>query len=211
MSVPLKQKSAVSSAPVQAHLRKTFLAGAFAVIPIAVTVVIVVYAERLTTAPIERLTGRHVYGLGLVLAAVLIYAVGLFVTSFVGRTLLRWTDAILNRLPLLRELYKAWKQVSLSPGGGEGIYGKVVLVPDGPPGAPLVLAFSTGEPIAPGATHVAAFVPNVPNPVTGRVVFVRLVDVVPTTLSAEEAFKMLLSSGNYVSAEIAVALAAHPV
>ena len=190
----------------QAHFRKTFLAGAFAVIPVAVTVVIGIYAEH-ATRPLSRpIFGRDVEGLGILVALVLIYVAGLFVTSLVGRVLLGWTDALLDRLPLLRELYRAWKQVSLSPGGGEGIYGKVVLVPDGPPGSPLVLAFSTGETIAPGATHVAAFVPNVPNPVTGRVVFARVADVVPTTLSAEEAFKMLLSSGNYVPAELATAL-----
>ena len=191
----------------QAHLRKTFLAGAFAVIPVAVTAVIVVYAEHATRPLTRPIFGRDVVGLGVVLAVVAIYVTGLFVSNSIGKTLLRWTDKLLHRVPLLRELYTAWKQVSLSPGGGEGIYGKVVLIPDGPPGSPRVLAFSTGEPIAPGAGHVACFVPNVPNPVTGRVVFARIDDVIASTLSAEEAFKLLLSSGNYVPTEVVVALA----
>ena len=190
----------------QDHLRRTFLAGTFAIVPIAVTIAIVVYAEGVTRGPLARV-GLDVPGVGLVVALVLIYATGLFVTSVVGKLLLRWTDALLDRLPLLRDLYKAWKQVSLSPGGGEGIYGRVVLVPDGPPGSPLLLAFSTGEAIAADAVYVAAFVPNAPNPVTGRVVFVRRADVIPTTLTAEDAFKLLLSSGNYVPGDVATALA----
>ena len=190
----------------QDHLRKTFLAGAFAIIPVAVTIAIVVYVEGVTRGPLARV-GLDVPGLGVVVALAVIYATGLFVTSVVGKVLLRWTDALLNRLPLLRDLYKAWKQVSLSPGGGEGIYGRVVLVPDGPPGSPWILAFSTGDAIAPDATHVAAFVPNAPNPVTGRVVFVRREDVIATTLTAEDAFKLLLSSGNYVPIEVATAIA----
>lgn len=185
-----------------AHLRKTFLAGAFAAIPVVVTIAIVVYVEHLTRVLTRPIFGQEVPGVGVVIAIVLIYFVGLFVSSIVGRFFIRLTDRILHRLPLLRELYVAWKQISFSPGGGEGIYGKVVVIPDGPPGSPRVLAFSTGEPIAAGASLVACFVPNVPNPVTGRVVFVPSADVTITTLTAEEAFKILLSSGNYVPAEL---------
>ena len=183
---------------VQHHLRNTFLAGAFAAIPIAVTVAVVIYVERMTKVP----GLEHIPGLGILLAVILIYLTGLFVSSIIGRFFLDLLDRIMSRLPLLRELYKAWKQVSFTPGGGEGIYGKVVLVPDGR-GLQHVLAFSSCEPIGPGSETVAVFVPNAPNPVMGRVAFVSRRDVIVLNITAEEAFKLLLSSGNYVPAELA--------
>jgi uncharacterized membrane protein len=102
-------------------------------------------------------------------------------------------------------LYKAWKQVSLTPGGGEGIYGKVVLVPDGR-GEQHVIAFSSGECVSKDCEIVAVFVPNAPNPVTGRVAFVHRKDIIVLDMTSEEAFKLLISSGNYVPTELAAAM-----
>lgn len=186
---------------IQNHLKKTMLSGAFAAIPIAITVAIVMYIEQSTRAPL-RTVGLNIPGLGIVLAVILIYLTGLFVSSIVGRFFLNKLDQLLQRLPLLRDLYKAWKQISFTPGGGEGIYSKVVLVPDGR-GTQHVIGFSSMEPIGTSAETVAVFVPNAPNPVTGRVAFIGRRDVIELNISAEEAFKILLSSGNYVPSEVA--------
>ena len=188
----------------QTHLRTTFLAGAFAIIPIAVTVAVVIYAESMTRGPL-RGTPLDFPGSGILIAVVLVYASGLIVSSVAGKYFLRLFDRTLDRVPLLRDLYKAWKQISFTPGGGEGIYAKVVLIPDGR-GVQHVMAFSSGETIAPDTDTVAVFVPNAPNPVTGRVAFVHARDLIVTSLSPEEAFKLLLSSGNYVPAEVATKL-----
>ena len=189
---------------ISAHLRTTFLSGAFAAIPIAVTVAIVMYVERLTREPLNSI-GLGYPGLGIIIALLGIYLTGLFVSSIVGKFFLRRLDKFLERVPVLRELYKAWKQVSFTPGGGEGIYGKVVLVPDGR-GEQHVLAFSSGECISSDCEIVAIFVPNAPNPVTGRVAFVHRRDLIVLDMTSEEAFKLLISSGNYVPPELAVAL-----
>jgi uncharacterized membrane protein len=189
---------------VNSHLRTTFLSGAFAAIPIAVTVAIIVYVERLTREPLRGI-GLGYPGLGIIVAVLAIYLTGLFVSSLVGKFVLRRLDAALERVPVLRELYKAWKQVSLTPGGGEGIYGKVVLVPDGR-GEQHVLAFSSGDCVSKDCEIVAVFVPNAPNPVTGRVAFVHRKDIIVLDMTSEEAFKLLISSGNYVPAELAAAM-----
>ena len=185
----------------QSHLKKTMLSGAFAFIPIAITIAIILYIENMTRAPLAKI-GLNIPGLGIVLAIVLIYLTGLFVSSIVGKFFLTKLDQLLQRLPLLRDLYKAWKQISFTPGGGEGIYAKVVLVPDGR-GDQHVLAFSSLEPLSASSDSVAVFVPNAPNPVTGRVAFIRRNDIIELPISTEEAFKILLSSGNYVPAELA--------
>jgi uncharacterized membrane protein len=180
----------------QHHLRTTLLSGAFAVIPIAITIAIVIYIENATRAPLKSI-GLDFPGLGIVLAVLAIYLTGLFISSLVGRFFLRKLDHLITRLPVLNELYKAWKQISFTPGGGEGIYGKVVLIPDGR-GQQHVLAFTSGEPVCVHSETVAVFVPNSPNPVTGRVAFVHQRDLILLNMTSEEAFKLLLSSGNYV-------------
>jgi len=186
----------------KAHLRTAFLAGAFALIPVVVTVVVVLYVEQLTRRPLQAL-GLDVPGLGVVVALGLMYLCGLFVTSVIGRWVVRAFDRVLSRLPLLRELYDAWKQVSFTPGGGEGIYAKVVLVPCEESGRLRQLAFSTGEPIPGAGGLFCVFIPNSPNPVMGRVAFVDAADVTLLDMSIEEAFKVLLSSGNYVPEAVA--------
>lgn len=188
-----------------AHLRNTFLAGVFAVIPVAVTAFVLWYAEDKTRFVSVALFGHYVPLVGVGLAVLLIYGLGLFVTSFVGRFLLRTADRVLSRIPVLRDLYTAWKQVSLTPGGREGMYAKVVLVPSDT-GRHHLLGFTDGEPIAGAADTCCVFIPNVPNPVSGRLMFVRRDDCRVLSIGTDEAFKFLLSNGNYVPAEIGVTL-----
>ncbi|MGH7214822.1 MAG: DUF502 domain-containing protein, partial [Tepidisphaeraceae bacterium] len=142
---------------------------------------------------------------GVALAVIAIYLIGLFVTSFLGKWFLGLLDKLLMRLPVLKELYKAWKHVSLTPGGGEGVFGKVCLLPD-ETGQMMMLGFTSGEAIDGDADTLCVFVPNSPNPVQGKLYFARREKVRMTTLSAEEAFKVLLSTGNYVPSEVAGAI-----
>ncbi|HRI08409.1 MAG TPA: DUF502 domain-containing protein [Nannocystaceae bacterium] len=188
------------------HLRKTFLTGVFSAIPLGVTIFVVAYVEHLTREPAKALLGLDVPFIGVLLAVLLIYLLGLLVSSLVGKLLLRWLDRVLSAAPVLREVYQAWKQILLSPGGKEGIYSKVVLVPDGE-GDRMVLAFTTGEAIVGDPEHCCVFVPETPNPMAGTISIVPVARVIPLAIPAEEAFKMLLSGGNYVPPEVGAAIA----
>lgn len=191
------------------HARQTFLAGAFALVPIVVTVVAVAYVDGLTRFLSVRLTGRPVPLLGIFIAVAGVYAVGLAARSIVGRFFIGLTDRVLDRLPLLRELYRAWKQIGYAPDGGEGMYARVVLVPaDGGAGhgaggdsaagdAVLQLGFTSDPGGAGDAGRVWVFVPNTPNPVVGRLLFVERRHVWPLAIGVDEAFKLLISTGNY--------------
>jgi uncharacterized membrane protein len=183
--------------------RNTFLAGVFAAIPLVVTVFVLWYVDHLTREPLKEFVGIDVPFAGVGLALVGIFVLGLVVRSLVGRILLSALDRLLLKVPVLAELYKAWKQISLTPGGREGIYSKVVLVRLD--GDAWHLAFTSGEAIGAGSDAVCVFVPTTPNPMVGRVLFVPQARMRPTSLGAEEVFKFLLSGGNYVPDEVAVA------
>ena len=112
-------------------------------------------------------------------------------------------DKLLSRLPLLKELYQAWKQVVVTPGGGEGMYAKVVLVPlEGG----QMLAFTSGQPVEGDAQTWCVFVPNTPNPVMGRLYFVPRACCRELDITAEEAFKFLISTANYIPSQIGPAM-----
>jgi len=178
------------------HLRNTFLTGIFSAIPIVITVVVVWYVEKLTREPLKALTGVDTPFLGIAAAIALLYLLGLLVNSLVGRYLLRWLDALLRRVPVLKDIYEAWRQITLAPGGKEGIYAQVVLVPTSGDG--LAMGFTSGDPVAGNPDLCCVFIPGTPNPTAGRLVFAQRARCIPLGISAEEAFKFALSGGNYV-------------
>jgi uncharacterized membrane protein len=182
------------------HLRNTFLTGIFSAIPIVITVVVVWYIEKLTREPLKALTGVDTPFLGIVAAIGLIYVLGVLVNSIIGKCLLRWLDALLRRVPILKDVYEAWRHITLTPGGKEGIYAQVVLVPGG--GDCLTMGFTSGEPVEGNPDLCCVFVPGTPNPTAGRLLFVPRNSCINLGISAEEAFKFVLSGGNYVPAPV---------
>src|SRR5450755_3984448 len=152
---------------IQVHFRNKLVAGALAAIPLVVTVFILWYVDS-KARTIFRVDQPFV-GIGIALAG--LYLLGLFVTSFVGQFLLGAVDAVLRRLPGLRDLYRSWKQVALTTDTHDGIFAHVVLIPGESVGTHL-LGFTSGRPIEGDAKTWCVFVPASPNPTSGRLFFV---------------------------------------
>lgn len=184
----------------QKHLRNTLLAGVFAVIPIAVTVFLIYYVET-ETRQLFGLPKRFMF-VGVVIALVGIYLIGLFVTSVIGKWLLGLFDKLFVRMPMLGEAYKAWKHVSVTPGGKEGIYARCALIRD-ESNSLQMLGFTSGDPIEGNPDTLCVFVPNAPNPINGRLYFVPRSQCTLLDFGPEEAFKFLLSGGNYIPPGVA--------
>jgi uncharacterized membrane protein len=183
------------------HLRQTFLAGILSAIPIAVTGFIVWYVDNKTRFITEKLFGKPIPFLGVIIAIAAIYVCGLLATSLLGKFFLGIVDKILSRVPILRQLYIAWKQIALTPGGTEGTFSKVVLIPD-ETGATHLMGFCSGRPLDGDVNTFCVFVPAAPNPVNGRLYFVHREKCVFMDVSTEEAFKVILSTGNYIPPQI---------
>lgn len=200
---------------VQTHLRTTLLTGLFAFIPLAITIYIIWLVDEKTASIIEYLTahtpglaGKHIplAGLaGLVIIVAIVYLIGLAGSSLVGRWFLGHLDAVLSRLPVLRTLYISWKQVALTPGGTEGVFSHIVLVPESDD--LYAIGFSSMRPLPNDPQSVCVLVFNAPTPTTGRMFFVRRDRCVELPITAEEAFKVILSAGNYIAPELGAAMA----
>jgi uncharacterized membrane protein len=187
----------------QTHIRNKLVAGVLSAIPVGVTALLLWYVD----ASARSLFGIRYPLLGLVLAVLALYVLGLFVTSLIGRWILSGTDALLVHIPGLRDLYGSWKQMAFSPEGDEGIFARVVLIPD-ETGRMKMMGFSTRRPIEGDPETLCVFVPGAPNPTAGRLYFVPARACLLLDIPARVALKILISGGNYVPAELGRQLAA---
>ncbi len=189
------------STRLKVHLQRKFFAGTLAAIPLAVTGFILWWVDS---------NARGLFAvdyplLGIVVTVLGIYALGVFVTSLLGKYFLGLADWVLNRLPGFRDLYKTWKQIAVTPDNGDGIFAHVVLIPD-ETGRMRMMGFTSGKAIEGSADIVCTFVPASPNPTSGRLYFVPRSSCRFLQLGTQEALKFVISGGNYVPAAIGRAL-----
>jgi len=140
-------------------------------------------------------------GLGLVIAFVTITALGFLTANLVGKTLVEIGEAILNRLPVVRPIYKSLKQIfeTLFSNTGSS-FRRVALVEFPSPGmwSLVFLSQSASQDIAarlPDTEHVAAFMPCTPNPTTGFFFYVPRRDLIELDITVEAAMTLLMSAG----------------
>jgi uncharacterized membrane protein len=179
------------------HLRNKLLAGAVTALPIAIVVIGAVWLEQHTQPLAELVRLPHFPGLGLLVGLATVYVLGIVATSLVGSLMARWIDYLLQRIPGLNLLYRAWKQVLVLPPGKASIYHQVVLVPSrGGQGSQI--GFTSGTTIPGDPPRWSVFIPSLPNPLSGQLVLFPCEVCLPLQVSVEEAFKFLLSTGNYL-------------
>jgi uncharacterized membrane protein len=177
------------------HLRNKLIAGAFAAVPIIIVVYAAIWIEantKILAAPL----GVNAPGLGVLIAVIGVYLLGVLVTSVVGRLFFGLANAVFRRVPGLRLLYQAWKDLLVVGPDQAGMFDQCVLVSVGEGRAQL--GFTSGRALPGDPKSICVFLPNIPNPISGRLVIVPRELCTPLRLSVEEAFKYQLSSGNYL-------------
>ena len=193
------------------RIRNYFLTGLVVAGPLAVTVwliwSIVTWVDGLVRPLIPPVYRPETYlpwpipGTGLVLAFIVLTLLGFLTANLVGRTLVGWGEELLNRMPIVRPIYKTMKQVFealFSKSGSSfrqvalvefpapGMWSLVFL--SQPPGADLAGKLPPGE-------HVSAFMPCTPNPTTGFFFYVLRKDLIVLDISVENAMSLLISAG----------------
>jgi uncharacterized membrane protein len=143
----------------------------------------------------------HVPGSGLIIAFATLTLLGFLTANLVGRSLVEAGENILNRMPVVRPIYKSLKQIfeTLFSKTGSG-FRRVALVEFPSPGMwSLVFLSQPASPdIAarlPDTEHLAAFMPCTPNPTTGFFFYVPRRDIIELDISVEAAMTLLMSAG----------------
>lgn len=186
------------------HLRKTFFAGLFVIIPIGITIFILKFlfnlADGILGSYIDRIftlaTNQelHIPGLGMMVGAVALYLTGLVATNFIGSKLLKFGEALLTRIPLVKSIYTSSKQLTQVFQEGKSSYRRAVFVEWPRPGVKAI-GFVTAELVQDGVSMVVVYLPTMPNPTSGFALYFRAEDVQYSGMTVEDAVKFVVSGG----------------
>jgi len=186
-------------------LRRRLVAGFLAVIPLAVTVLVVRFLletlRHLLDPLLQPLNRYHLPAvalmvLSLVLFVVLIYVIGLLTSHFLVQRLIGWLEHRLLRVPIVGSVYASTKQVVDTLGTGDRVAFQAVVLVTYPSAPTQTIGLVTGTiTMADGQLYTKVFVPTVPNPMSGFLLLVPPGEAREVDMTVEEALKVIVSIG----------------
>jgi len=172
-------------------LTRSFAQGLLVLAPVAITIWIVVF----TVTTLDRWLDTSVPGLGIVIAAAGITLIGYLTGNVVGNRLLQWLEAGMQRVPLIRILYNALRDLFGAFVGSKRKFDKPVAVEINQHGL-KVLGFLTAEhfddPQLEG--HVSVYLPESYN-FAGNLIVVPRDRVTPLDADGAEFMAFIVSGG----------------
>jgi uncharacterized membrane protein len=141
-------------------------------------------------------------GIGFVGVLLLILIVGILAGNLIGRRFIAVGERLLNRLPLIRRIYNASKELSeVFLTDKKTVFQRVVMIRYPHPGS-FALAFVTNRSAGYfntviGEDLINVFIPTTPNPTSGFLLMIPERDVFPVEISVEEAMKIVISGGAF--------------
>jgi uncharacterized membrane protein len=139
-------------------------------------------------------------GYGVIIALFALTLLGFLTAGLVGRTLVDFSERLLNRMPIVRPIYKTMKQIFETLFSKTGSSFRRVGLVEFPTGM-WSLVFLSQPPSPdmsqqlPEPDYVGAFLPCTPNPTTGFFFYVRRKDVIDLDISVESAMTLIMSAG----------------
>lgn len=196
--------------PLFARLRAYFFAGILVTAPIGITLyltwLIIDFIDGQVTPLIPARYNPETYlpfgvpGLGLVVAVVFLTLVGALTAGLVGRWLVRLTDRLMQRMPIVRNIHSALKQILETVLAQQSNAFRQVVLVEYPRRGMWALGFLTGETVG-EVQHITeddvlnVFLPTTPNPTSGFLLFVPRSEVFVLDMTVEEGIKMVVSGG----------------
>ena len=192
------------------RLRGYFFAGMLVTAPIAITVYIALllisFVDQRVFDLIPPVYNPETYlpfsvpGIGVVLMIVILTLIGAVAAGYLGKLLLRLSDRLLNRMPVVRSIYGVAKQIVETVVSNKSVAFREVVLIEYPRNGIWTIGFLTGRSIAQigeAVDHemVNVFVPTTPNPTSGFLLFLPEKDVHRLPMSVEEGIKLVISAG----------------
>lgn len=202
-----------------ARLRTYLFAGIVVTAPVSITFLIVwQILEFLDNTASRLIPARYdpanylpfgIPGIGLVLMLAMLTFIGWFAAGFLGRSLMRIGERVLDAMPVVRSIYGALKQIFETVLAESSRSFREVVLLEWPRRGLWVIGFVTGPSKGEiGArfdgAFVNVFIPTTPNPTSGFLVFVPDRDLVRLDMSVEDGVKLVISGG-IVTPEVAAA------
>lgn len=193
-----------------ARIRNYFLAGILVTAPIGITFWIawnlIEFVDNWVRGLLPISWRPDIYlpfgipGLGLLMAFVVLTMVGFVTAGFLGRVLTGYSEHLLARVPVVRSVYSATKQIFETVlAQSSAAFSQVCLV-EYPSRGVWAVGFVTGQTVGEvqsltDETTINVFVPATPNPTTGFLLFVPQSDVHVLDMTVEQGIKLVISGG----------------
>ena len=192
------------------RMRGYFLAGLLVTAPLGITIylawIFINFLDNKVTPLIPVTYNPETYlpfglpGLGLVVIVLTLIVIGALTAGLLGRWVVHTGERILARMPVVRSIYSATKQVFETVLAQQSNAFRDAVLVEYPRRGIWAIGFITG--ITKGEVQnltkdetVNVFLPTTPNPTSGFLLFVPSKDVVFLDMSIEEAIKMVISGG----------------
>ena len=192
-----------------AAIRQWLLAGLLVLVPLAITVWLLNWFVATLDQTLEilpggwhpdKLIGFHIPGFGVLLALAIVLIIGAVASNFLGKKLVRWWDALLSRIPIVRSIYSSVKQVSDTLFSENGNAFRKALLVQWPREGVWTIGFQTGTPGGDVVNHLpgdylSVYVPTTPNPTGGYFVMLKRQDCIELNMSVDQALTYVISMG----------------
>lgn len=196
------------------RVRNYFLTGIIVTAPIAITFAVAMWvinwidSKVVPLIPIpynpqvllQNYTGLHIPGIGLVVVLIGLTIIGFLAAGLLGRFIVRVGENLLNRMPIIRSIYGALKQIFETVLRSSSRSFREVALIEYPRRGIWAIGFittkTTGEVRSEIKEDVVnVFLPTTPNPTSGFLLFVPRKDLIVLDMGVEEAIKMIVSAG----------------
>ena len=192
------------------HMRGYFLAGVLVTAPIGITFysswLLIRWVDSKITPLIPQSYKPETYlpfavpGLGLVVVFLVLTFIGWSTAGLLGRLWTRLTERLLARMPVIRSVYGAVKQIIETILKQQSNAFRQVVLFEYPRRGSWALGFITGETLGEVQSLtsddvVNVFLPTTPNPTSGYLLFIPKKDLVVLKMTVEEGIKMVVSGG----------------
>ncbi|MEO9777560.1 MAG: DUF502 domain-containing protein [Sedimentitalea sp.] len=212
MTTPFDENPHPRKVSLFSRLRSSFLTGLVVIAPVGLTIwliwsvigwidgfVLPLVPHRLRP---EEYIGINLRGVGVIIFLLFTIMVGWIGKGLIGRSLIRWGESIVDRMPVVRSIYSGIKQISETVfAQSERSFEKACLIQYPRKDIWAIGFISTtakGEVAKRAETTgklVSVFLPTTPNPTSGFLLFLPKEDVIELDMSVEEAAKLVISAG----------------
>jgi uncharacterized membrane protein len=193
-----------------ARVRAYFFAGILITAPISITIYLawamITWVDSKVIPLIPARYNPETYlpfsvpGIGLIILLVGLTLIGAVTAGMIGRMLVHFSERLLNRMPVVRSIYNALKQIFETVLSQKSQAFREVVLIEYPRRGMWAMGFITGttEGEVQELTEdevVNVFLPTTPNPTSGFLLFVPKRDIIPLNMTVEEGIKMVVSGG----------------
>lgn len=144
----------------------------------------------------------NVRGIGVFVFLFFTVLVGWIGKGIMGRSLLRWGERLVERMPVVRSIYNGVKQIAETVfSQRDTSFDKACLVEYPRKGIWAIAFISINakgeiyEKLSNGEEIATVFLPTTPNPTSGFLLFLPRADVIELDMSVEDAAKLVISAG----------------